>query len=128
MFIFGRDNFKAMAKGKKVYRMASFYQKARKELGLLMDEENKPVGGKWSFDEENRKKIFYCNIIVISNVFNIFHKPEKFKLWRLQIIREKVQISDSDDTLYIKFYSICIKEIKFKIKKLTKLSRIFFNL
>jgi deoxyribodipyrimidine photolyase-related protein len=57
MFIFGRDNFKAMAKGKKVYRMASFYQKARKELGLLMDEENKPIGGKWSYDEENRKKI-----------------------------------------------------------------------
>ena len=22
-----------------------------------MDKENKPVGGKWSFDEENRKKI-----------------------------------------------------------------------
>jgi deoxyribodipyrimidine photolyase-related protein len=57
MFIFDRDSFKAMAKGKKVYRMASFYQKARKELGLLVDKENKPVGGKWSFDEENRKKI-----------------------------------------------------------------------
>ena len=56
MFIFDRDSFKAMAKGKKVYRMASFYQKARKELGLLVDKENKPVGGKWSFDEENRKK------------------------------------------------------------------------
>ena len=57
MFIFDRDKFITMAKGKKVYRMASFYQKARKELGILMDKENKPVGGKWSFDEENRKKI-----------------------------------------------------------------------
>src|SRR6056300_1510713 len=54
---FEKYRFKYMAKGNKVYRMASFYQKARKELGLLVDKENTPVGGKWSFDEENRKKI-----------------------------------------------------------------------
>ena len=57
MFFFGRDEFTSMAKGKKVYRMASFYQKGRKKLNLLMDSDNKPQGGKWSFDEENRKKI-----------------------------------------------------------------------
>ena len=57
MFIFSRDEFLPMAKGKKVYRMASFYQKGRKKLDLLMDQDNKPLGGKWSFDEENRKKI-----------------------------------------------------------------------
>ena len=57
MFIFSRDEFVPMAKGKKVYRMASFYQKGRKKLDLLMDEDSKPQGGKWSFDEENRKKI-----------------------------------------------------------------------
>jgi deoxyribodipyrimidine photolyase-related protein len=57
MFLFTRDDFVPMAKGKKVYRMASFYQKGRKRLGLLMDEDNKPAGGKWSYDEDNRKKI-----------------------------------------------------------------------
>jgi len=57
MFLFTRDDFVPMAKGKKVYRMASFYQKGRKQLGLLMDEDNKPTGGKWSYDEDNRKKI-----------------------------------------------------------------------
>ena len=57
MFIFEREKFNEMAKGKKVYRMASFYQKARRDLNILMDKNDQPVGGKWSFDEENRKKI-----------------------------------------------------------------------
>ena len=46
-----------MAKGKKVYRMSSFYQKARKGLNKLVDENQKPIGVKWSFDEKNKKKI-----------------------------------------------------------------------
>ena len=57
MFIFERNDFISMAKGKKVYRMSSFYQRARKNMDILMDENGKPLGGKWSFDEENRKKI-----------------------------------------------------------------------
>ena len=57
MFLFSREEFIQMAKGKKTYRMASFYQKARKKLNILVDETGNPVGGKWSFDEDNRKKI-----------------------------------------------------------------------
>ena len=26
-------------------------------MNILIDENNKPIGGKWSYDEENRKKI-----------------------------------------------------------------------
>jgi deoxyribodipyrimidine photolyase-related protein len=37
--------------------MASFYTTQRKRYGILMDRNNKPVGGKWSFDDENRKKV-----------------------------------------------------------------------
>jgi hypothetical protein len=36
--------------------MASFYKAVRKDLDILMDGE-KPHGGKWSFDEDNRQKI-----------------------------------------------------------------------
>ncbi len=57
MFIFDREEFVPMAKGKKTYRMSSYYQNARKKLNILVEENNKPFGGKWSFDEENRKKI-----------------------------------------------------------------------
>lgn len=38
------------------YLMARFYRKQRKRLGILMDGE-RPVGGKWSFDSDNRKKL-----------------------------------------------------------------------
>ena len=40
----------------KKYFMASFYKKQRKRLDVLM-ENSKPVGGKFSFDEENRKRL-----------------------------------------------------------------------
>ncbi|MEM9695520.1 MAG: cryptochrome/photolyase family protein, partial [Myxococcota bacterium] len=36
---------------------ASFYSWQRKRLGLLLDNEGKPEGGKWSFDDENRKAL-----------------------------------------------------------------------
>ncbi|MCU0342519.1 MAG: cryptochrome/photolyase family protein [Ignavibacterium sp.] len=41
---------------KKSYLMAAFYIEQRKQLNILV-EDGKPIGGKWSFDDENRKKI-----------------------------------------------------------------------
>ncbi len=57
LFINSNEENKRYRKGKKRWFMADFYQYQRRKLGLLMDTDNKPVGGKWSFDEENRKKI-----------------------------------------------------------------------
>tara|TARA_B110000444_G_scaffold111423_1_gene105159 strand:+ start:827 stop:1447 length:621 start_codon:yes stop_codon:yes gene_type:complete len=57
MFLFSREEFDSFAKDKKLLRMANFYQQGRKKFNILMDDQNKPIGGKWSFDEENRKKI-----------------------------------------------------------------------
>ena len=37
--------------------MAKFYEMQRRRLGVLMDAEGNPVGGKWSFDADNRKKL-----------------------------------------------------------------------
>ena len=42
--------------GKKRWFMADFYKFQRRRLDVLM-EDDQPVGGKWSFDKENRKKI-----------------------------------------------------------------------
>ncbi len=41
---------------KKRWFMADFYEFQRMRLGILMDGDT-PVGGKWSFDEDNRKKV-----------------------------------------------------------------------
>ncbi len=37
--------------------MGKFYEAQRKRMGILVDEEGAPVGGKWSFDEDNRKSM-----------------------------------------------------------------------
>lgn len=38
------------------YRLASFYQKQRIRLNLFVTEDERPVGGKWSLDAQNRRK------------------------------------------------------------------------
>lgn len=41
---------------KKKFFQTSFYIEQRKKLGILIDENASPVGGKWSYDTDNRKK------------------------------------------------------------------------
>ena len=43
--------------GRKRYFMADFYKHQRRRLGLLVDEDGEPLGGQWSFDEDNREKL-----------------------------------------------------------------------
>ena len=43
--------------GKKNFLMAKFYTEQRKRLNILIDSAGKPVGGKWSYDDENRKRL-----------------------------------------------------------------------
>ena len=57
MFLLSKKEFKPLAKANKTYRMASFYKQMRKKYNILVDEEGKPFGERWSFDDENRKKI-----------------------------------------------------------------------
>ena len=56
MFLTSRTHFKDELKKMKKPKMSVFYIQQRKKLGLLVDND-KPVGGKWSFDVENRKKL-----------------------------------------------------------------------
>ncbi len=37
--------------------MARFYQAQRIRMGVLLEQGDSPMGGRWSFDEENRKKL-----------------------------------------------------------------------
>ncbi len=39
------------------FRMAEFYRRQRQRLGILVEPDGQPVGGRWSFDEDNRKKL-----------------------------------------------------------------------
>jgi deoxyribodipyrimidine photolyase-related protein len=52
-FIASSDEFAAWAEGRKQLRMEYFYRDMRRKTRLLMDGE-KPEGGKWNYDAENR--------------------------------------------------------------------------
>jgi deoxyribodipyrimidine photolyase-related protein len=53
-FLASHAEFETWADGRKQLRMEYFYRDMRRKSGLLMDGD-KPVGGQWNFDSENRK-------------------------------------------------------------------------
>ena len=57
MFIRDETWFEDYMKTKSKPFMKSFYEKIRTETGVLMDKNNRPEGGKYSYDAENRKKL-----------------------------------------------------------------------
>jgi deoxyribodipyrimidine photolyase-related protein len=56
MFLNSSDDIREYFVGRRSYSMAKFYQRERERRGILMDGMS-PVGGKFSFDTENRKKL-----------------------------------------------------------------------
>ena len=57
MFLMERQEFKDyLSKNKRPF-MANFYKIVRTKMNLLMNKNGTPKGNKWSFDEENRKKL-----------------------------------------------------------------------
>ena len=53
-FLWSKAEFKTWAQSRKRLLMEDFYRQGRKKFNLLMAGE-KPVGGKWNFDKQNRK-------------------------------------------------------------------------
>lgn len=47
--------FRVWAEGRKQLRMEYWYRELRKRYDILLQEDGKPVGGKWNFDQANRK-------------------------------------------------------------------------
>jgi len=75
-FINNKENLASFFKEeKKFFSQTTFYKQQRKKLKILINKEQKPVGGKWTFDTENRKK-YPKNTATPDLVF-----PGKSKLW-----------------------------------------------
>ena len=53
-FLSSQTEFRTWAAGRKQLRMEYFYRDMRRKTGLLM-EGDKPLGGQWNFDHDNRK-------------------------------------------------------------------------
>ena len=71
MFLMDRQEFKNyLSKNKRPF-MANFYKIVRAKMNLLMNKNGSPKGNKWSFDEDNRKKL-----------------PNDIKIPKISVIRE----------------------------------------
>ena len=57
MFMCSREDFKEHIELNKNNLMANFYKYIRKKNNILIEGNDQPIGGKWSFDKDNRKKI-----------------------------------------------------------------------
>jgi deoxyribodipyrimidine photolyase-related protein len=56
-FLNTKENLKHFfKKDKKFFLQTTFYKQERKRWNILLDEEKKPTGGKWTYDIDNRKK------------------------------------------------------------------------
>ncbi len=53
-FIASHRDFDGWAKGRKALRMEYFYRDMRRKTGLLIEGDD-PAGGKWNYDQDNRK-------------------------------------------------------------------------
>ena len=82
-FLTKRDEFKKYLLTVKKPFMASFYKTQRIKYKILVDEQNKPIGDKWSFDNENRKKM-PKNIDI----------PKKFTFYETQHTKDLKKIVD----------------------------------
>ena len=85
MFMFSRKEFSKSYGKNKTFRLANFYKHLRKEFKILVNDALEPEGNKWSFDEDNRKRI--PNNITIPS----FQRPKVSKYHNkvIEIIEEK---------------------------------------
>jgi len=67
-FLSERSFLKEFFRGKKTFLMESFYRQMRKTHQILMEDTN-PVGGKWNFDSDNRKKIPPNHVVSLPLLF-----------------------------------------------------------
>ncbi|MDY7108617.1 MAG: cryptochrome/photolyase family protein [Planctomycetota bacterium] len=54
-FLVGPEAFEAWANGRKQFVLEHFYRRQRQERGILMTRQGEPEGGRWNFDEDNRR-------------------------------------------------------------------------
>jgi deoxyribodipyrimidine photolyase-related protein len=57
LFLNTKESFKEHIGDKKKLMLNSFYIEQRKKLKILINKDGKPIGGKWTYDIQNRKKI-----------------------------------------------------------------------
>lgn len=55
--------------GQKIPVMEMFYRRMRQRFHILLDEQNKPMGGQWNFDAENRQRLPEADCVLAPKLF-----------------------------------------------------------
>ena len=76
-------------KDKKSFFQTTFYKQQRKKRGILLDANQEPIGGKWTYDTENRKK--YPKGKVPPNI----HFPGPSKYWEEAVAYTEEHFQDN---------------------------------
>lgn len=73
MFLTTREEFRTYLVEVKKPFMKTFYEKQRKRLNILVDKNKQPIGGQWSFDNNNRlsllQKMNPLDVPLVKNSF-----------------------------------------------------------
>ena len=85
-FYTSRKEFSDLFQPPKSIVMETFYRYMRKKHNVLMDEDNKPLNGKWNFDQENRKKIPKSHKIISPLLFSTNLKHIELEIIKSNII------------------------------------------
>ncbi|MGA7690206.1 MAG: cryptochrome/photolyase family protein [Jiangellales bacterium] len=54
-WVLSRDEFAEWASGRRRLRLEDYYRDVRRRLGVLVEPDGAPVGGRWNFDADNRQ-------------------------------------------------------------------------
>jgi len=84
LFINSHEQFNDYLSHYKKPFMKTFYELSRKKFNVLVDKNLAPVGGKWSFDEDNRDKI--TTKVIVPNILK--SKVDKITLDVIQEINK----------------------------------------
>lgn len=94
-------------KEKSTYFQTTFYKQQRKRLDILLDEEQKPIGGKWTYDSENRKKYPKNKLPPPVNF------PDRSEFWDEAVHYTQNRFSDNPGSLSNeRFYPVTFEEAR----------------
>lgn len=85
-FLNNQPDSESLLGNKKTYFQTSFYTEQRKQRKILLEADGNPVGGQWSYDVENRKKI-----------------PKNTTIPKLHFFEKNEFIDEATDYVKIKF-------------------------
>jgi deoxyribodipyrimidine photolyase-related protein len=89
-----RNELKDLFEGKKMYLMETFYRYMRKKHDVLIVDGDKPLNGKWNFDEDNRQKLPkhhqpIAPFVFTNNVIKIEEEIKKAKIKTIGTVDSK---------------------------------------